>query len=182
MKTYVADFIPRFKKFSKKLDNMTLLINQHWVMVDEITSTKTVYIFQRNNRLLLSKDGKVEKAEWEMIDPSNVLVTVGQDSFMFKHGFLDDNVLALKLDGKGEYALFCNENMSNRELNSVGCMETFLKEKYQVRVQSRIEGSGTVPIEIVMPAEDSMNDLLVIVLTAIGALLLFVLIVIAAGD
>jgi hypothetical protein len=130
MKTYVADFIPRFKKFSKELDNMTLLINQHWVMVDEITSTKTVYIFQRNNRLLLSQDGKVEKAEWEMIDPSNVLVTVGEESFMFKHGFLDDNVLALKLDGKGEYALFFNENKADIELNGLGSILGFLSDKY----------------------------------------------------
>jgi hypothetical protein len=176
MRTYVADFIPRFRQFSKQLDNETLLVNQHWVMVDEITSTKTVYIFQRNNRLLLSKDGAVEKAEWEMIDSYNVLVTVGEKSFMFKHGFLDENVLALKLDGKGEYALFCNENMSNRELNSVGYMETFLKEKYQVRVQPRSEGSGSVSKVIVMPTEDSMNDGLVIVLAVIGFLLIFLLV------
>ena len=41
MKTFIADIIPRIQKFSQKLDNTTLLTNQHWVVVDEITNSKT---------------------------------------------------------------------------------------------------------------------------------------------
>lgn len=63
MKTFIADIIPRIQKYSQKLDNLTLLTNQHWVVVDEITNSKTVYIFRPNNELLISKNGKVEKAK-----------------------------------------------------------------------------------------------------------------------
>ena len=38
------EVIPRIQKYSQKLDNLTLLINQHWVVVDEIANSKTVYI------------------------------------------------------------------------------------------------------------------------------------------
>ncbi len=44
MKTYILDIIPRIQKFSQKLDNTTLLTNQHWVLIDGINSNKNVYI------------------------------------------------------------------------------------------------------------------------------------------
>ena len=117
MKTYVADFIPRFKKFSKKLDAESLLINQRWVVVDQIKSSKTMYIFQRRIKLInkspnlvVSKDGLVEKGFWELLDSETLLITLGEKIFLFKHGFLDENILALKLDGKDEFAIFFNES------------------------------------------------------------------------
>ena len=36
MKIYFADLIPKIKKFSKRLDDLTLLMNQHWISLDEI--------------------------------------------------------------------------------------------------------------------------------------------------
>lgn len=61
MKTFLSDIFPKLQRFSEKLDNITLLTNQHWVSIDEIHSAKTVYIFRPNNELLISTNGKVEK-------------------------------------------------------------------------------------------------------------------------
>ncbi|MEY3343932.1 MAG: hypothetical protein RL090_1616, partial [Bacteroidota bacterium] len=55
MKTFLADIFPKIQRFSDKLDNLTMLTNQHWVSIDDILSTKTVYIFRTNNELLISK-------------------------------------------------------------------------------------------------------------------------------
>ena len=41
MKTYFADLIPKIKRFSKKLDDLTLLTNQHWVSLCDISNNKT---------------------------------------------------------------------------------------------------------------------------------------------
>jgi hypothetical protein len=65
MKTYISDIIPKIQKFSQKLDNLTLLTNQHWVVIDNVENEKNVYIFRQNNELLISQNGKVEKAKWE---------------------------------------------------------------------------------------------------------------------
>ena len=46
MKTFLADIFPRIQRYSDKLDNLTMLTNQHWVSIDDITSIKTVYIFR----------------------------------------------------------------------------------------------------------------------------------------
>ena len=36
MKTFISDLIPKLQRFSQKLDNLTLLTNQHWVVFDDI--------------------------------------------------------------------------------------------------------------------------------------------------
>ena len=130
MKTYIADIFPKIQRHSQKLDNLTLLTNQHWVSIDNIFTTKTVYIFRKNNELLISTNGKVEKAKWEYLGNKSLLIDKADGIFLFKHGFFDENILALKVDSSDEYAVFVNENKYNGDLNSIDKVVDFLKEKY----------------------------------------------------
>lgn len=130
MKTFISDLIPRLQRFSKKLDDLTLLTNQHWILINEIENSKNVYIFQKNNSLLISSNGKVQKGKWEYLGNNSLLIDRNSDSYLFKHGFFDENVLALKVDGKDEYALLVNENKFEGELNTAECIFEFLKTKY----------------------------------------------------
>lgn len=99
MKTFVADIIPKIQKYSQKLDNLTLLTNQHWIVLDELVQSKTVYIFRQTKELLISTNGKVEKANWEYLGQNSILIDIKEQSYLFRHGFFDENVLALKIDG-----------------------------------------------------------------------------------
>lgn len=130
MKTFLSDIFPKIQRYSEKLDNLTLLTNQHWVFIDDIMSNKTVYIFRSNNELLVSQNGKVEKAKWEYLGNQSLLIDIEPNSYLFKHGFFDENVLALKIDSKEEYAIFVNENKYDGELNSIDRVSDFLKQKY----------------------------------------------------
>jgi len=131
MKTFIADIIPRIQKYSQKLDNLTLLTNQHWVVVDEIANSKTVYIFRPTNELLISKNGKVEKAKWEYLGNNTLLIDLKNDeSYLFRHGFFDENILALKIDGKEEYEFLVNETRFDKELNSADRILEFLQQEY----------------------------------------------------
>ena len=130
MKTYISDIIPRIKQFSKKIDNLTLLTNQHWVVLDEISENKNVYIFRSNNELLISTNGKVEKAKWEYLGNDSLLIDKKEESYLFKHGFFDENILALKIDSKEEYVFLINENKYDGELNSLEKVIDFLSRKY----------------------------------------------------
>jgi hypothetical protein len=140
MKTFLADIFPKIQRFSDKLDNLTMLTNQHWVSIDDILSTKTVYIFRTNNELLISKNGKVEKAKWEHLGNKSLLIDKTTDSYLFKHGFFDENVLALKVDSSEEYAVFVNENKYDGELNSIDKVFDFLRRTYlDPSIKSTIE-------------------------------------------
>ncbi len=130
MKTFLSDIFPKIQRYSEKLDNLTILTNQHWVSIDDISSTKTVYIFRASNELLISKNGKVEKAKWEYLGNKSLLIDKTTDSYLFKHGFFDENILALKVDSSDEYAVFVNENKYDGELNSIDRVFDFLRRTY----------------------------------------------------
>lgn len=130
MKTFVADIIPQIQRFSQKLDNLTLLTNQHWVVLDQSTQSKTVYIFRSNGDLLIAVNGKVEKAKWEYLGQNSMLIDLKEQSYLFRHGFFDENVLALKIDSKEEYAVLINESKYQGELNSIGAVLNFLNQNY----------------------------------------------------
>jgi hypothetical protein len=132
MKTFVADIIPKIQRYSQKLDNLTLLTNQYWVVLDELGQSKTVYIFRQTNELLISTNGKVEKAKWEYLGQNSILIDLKDQSYLFRHGFFDENVLALKIDSKEEYAVLINESKYQGELNSISAVLDFLKQNYIV--------------------------------------------------
>jgi hypothetical protein len=130
MKTFLSDIFIKIKNHSEKLDNLTMLTNQHWVSIDDIITNKTVYIFRNTKELLISNNGKVEKAKWDFIGNKSLLIDRNTDSYLFKHGFFDENILALKLDGSEGYAVFVNENNYDGEINSIDRVVDFLMHKY----------------------------------------------------
>ena len=139
MKTYILDIIPKIQRFSQKLDNLSIILNKHWVILDEETSIKSVFIFrEKNNQLLISNDGKIEKGSWEYLGNNSLLIDRKNGSFLFKHGFIDDYVLALKVDGKEEYALLVNEEYFEKQLKTISKILKFLNEKYIEQKKSSI--------------------------------------------
>lgn len=162
MKTFISDIIPKLQRFSQKLDNLTLLTNQHWVVIDDISNNKNVYIFRANNDLIISQNGKVEKAKWEYLGNNSLLIDRKDESYLFKHGFFDENILALKVDSKDEYAFLINENKYDGELNSIDRIIDFLTKKY-IEPQTRKNIEETTGIRIEQP---KIPDKPVIVLMA----------------
>ncbi len=131
MKTYVLDIIPQIQNFSKKLNNITLLTNHHWVILsDDLNYSKKVFIFRKKGKLLVSTNGKVEKAKWEYLNSNSLLIDIGVETYIFKHGFFDENILALQLDGEKEYAILINESNYHGNLNSLEAIADFLSQKY----------------------------------------------------
>jgi hypothetical protein len=142
MKTFLADLFPKLQRYSQKLDNLTLLTNQHWVSIDNILSNKVVYIFRHNGVLLISTNGRVEKAKWEHIGNMSLLIEMANESYLFKHGFFDENILALKVDSSNEYAVFVNENNYSGDMNSIEKVFNFLRSKYlDPRVKTHVESA-----------------------------------------
>lgn len=130
MKTYIADIIPQIQRFSQKLDDLTKLTDQHWISIGDIEQRKRVYIFRKNNQLLISDNGIVEKGKWEYLGNQSLLIDTNDKSYLFKHGFFDQNIIALKLDSTNNYAFFVNESKYGKELNCIEDVIQFLSYKY----------------------------------------------------
>lgn len=142
MKTYIADIIPKIQKFSQKLDNLTRLTNQHWVSLGDIDQTKRVFIFRSNNELIISNNGIVERGSWEYLGNQTLLINTKEVSYLLKHGFFDENVIALKLDSTDSYAFFVNETKYIKELNNISDILKFLENKY-LKTQPTSSGIGS---------------------------------------
>ena len=158
MKTYILDIIPKIQRYSQKLDNLTVLLNKHWVILDEETSRKSVLIFrEKGNQLLISNDGKIEKGSWEYLGNNSLLIDRKDGSYLFKHGFIDDYVLALKVDGKEEYALLVNEQWFEKQLKSLNKILSFLNDKYVEQKNLRTISIPDGNIKVYEMDSDSIN-------------------------
>jgi hypothetical protein len=131
MKTYILDIIPKIQKFSQRLDDLTVLLDKHWVFLDEENLSKSVFIFRKkNNQLLISENGVIEKGNWEYLGNNSILIERNNGTFLYRHGFIDEYVLALKIDEKDEYVLLINDEWFEKQLRTIGKILKFLNEKY----------------------------------------------------
>lgn len=130
MKTFVLNIIRDIQEYSQKLDNLLLLTNYHWVMFDDLGTSKTTYFFRENGDLIISLDGRVEKSKWEYLDKSSILIGIREQYYLFRHGFFDEHILALKVDGKNEYAIFINESKYDSEINNLDAVAGYLNKYF----------------------------------------------------
>jgi len=128
--TYLSDFLPKTFQFSHKLDDLALLKNQQWVLIEQVSNSKCVYIFRDNNELISSQNGRVTKGSWEYINNSTILIEINNDSYLMKHRFLDEDVFVLKIDVETNFTVFINETKYGSEINNFSDVVSFLKNKY----------------------------------------------------
>ena len=161
MQTYLSDIIPSLSRYSKQLNDETLLTSRHWVVIDEIANRKNIYIFRKNRDLLISTNGLVEKGTWDYLGNDKILIEQNGKAFLFKHGFFEDDFLALKLDGGEEYAFLVNEQKFDENLNSVMSIHSFLTKKY-------------IDAPVVIPQDVESEGWMVLIFTLIALFLVWV--------
>jgi len=131
MRTFISNIIPKLQKFSKKLDNTSALTTTKWVSLNEEGDKKVVYIFSDNeNTLRISENGRIKKGKWFYLGDNYIELEVDNEPMLFKHAFLDEQLLALKLDGTEEYALLIKEPSYDSYLNTVQKLNSFLEDTY----------------------------------------------------
>ncbi len=123
------------------------IFNKSWVLVDEDSNLKIVYRFrQKNDEILISVDGHATRGIWEFLeDGKSIIIEVDQKTKIFKHGFIDDTVLALKLDNdKSEYVIFFNDDAYDRiGDNSLNTIKDYLQDKYNGGLVKKIISNET---------------------------------------
>jgi len=99
MKTFISDIIPKIQKYSKKLDDLTFITNQQWVLINDLKDLKTTYIFRNGGILLIAENGLVSKAKWEYLNSDSLLIENGSQTFLMQQSFKSEDVLVMNLDG-----------------------------------------------------------------------------------
>ncbi|HSI70357.1 MAG TPA: hypothetical protein VK941_09005 [Gillisia sp.] len=130
MKTFISDLIPKIQKFSQKLDDLALIINQQWVLVNDLSNLKTTYIFREGGTLLIAENGLVSKAKWEYLNSDSFLIENGAQTFLMQQSFKSEDVLVMNLDGDKSYAFFINESKYKGSIDNIDDLMRYLEVKY----------------------------------------------------
>ncbi len=111
------DSFPVSKKIANKIPFISLevfkqhLINKNWVLLRNSEGHRQVYIFQKDQTLLISQAGEVDKGRWEEVGDNSILIEVGSKSTLYKPTHETEHLLILKVDGKEEYLHFVDEKL-----------------------------------------------------------------------
>ena len=84
MKTQSKHFVERYKNSTYRLDNYSVLTDQPWITITENENDRCVFIFRnKENELLISINGKVEKGKWDYIPSMKSLFVELESSTYF---------------------------------------------------------------------------------------------------
>jgi len=125
MRIFIEKILPKILSYSEKLDKLTVLIDEPWVVNDD-SQKFTKFIFRKDNSLLISDNGSVTLGKWDLLNKANsILLEFNNSLKLYNHGFLDEAVLILKIDGGSDYFVLVNQNkIPNLDL------ENYLESKY----------------------------------------------------
>lgn len=141
MKTFLLSKVKRLKKYSQELDAKAVLYDKSWEVFNE-TGDKELMIFRPNQELLISRNGIIQKGKWELLDIANIIIEVGEVSYLLNASYIEDEFLALKLDGTERYMVMIEADMKNRfSLNSIQSIEGYLDNRYK-RIEAEKEAKN----------------------------------------
>ncbi|WP_019539779.1 DUF2207 domain-containing protein [Proteiniphilum acetatigenes] len=139
MKTFILNSINRLKSYSQNLDAESTLYSKSWEVFNE-TGDKELFIFRPNNDLLISRNGIVQKGKWELLNIATLLIDIGERSYLLNAAYIEDQFLALNLDGTNEFMVMIETDMKDRfSLNTIGSIENYLEDRYKRIEQERID-------------------------------------------
>lgn len=113
MKNLFKGILSVTKSLSEKLENHTLLVDKVWCLISiDPIENKTSYIFRsKNDQLLISKNGVIEKAKWEYIKTSNcLLLEINGISKLFQVLHIREHYLIFQNDFDTTFFVFVNES------------------------------------------------------------------------
>ena len=110
MKVYLQNLLARLSEFSSTLDKKENFIDIPWVIIDEESNHQKI-IFKRDGNLIMSLEGKVTIGKWEYLPyAKSLLLDRVKDKILLNQAFVNQAVMALKLDGSSnDYMLLANE-------------------------------------------------------------------------
>jgi len=117
--------------FSKDDFNYTsILIDNNWVLINDIKTRKTIYRFHKNNVLSITKNNIISKGEWHYVNAEFIRITSDDEINIIKIMFRENHLLTLDIDRKSKnLAVFVNESKSDTPLDSQDSIRRFLHSR-----------------------------------------------------
>lgn len=171
MKTYILSGLGRLKKYSQKLDAEAILYDKKWEVFNDV-GDKEVLIFRPNKDLLISRNGRVTKGQWEILSPNTLLIEADSKAYLLNSAFVDETFLALQMDGTNEVMVLVEEELRQKlQLENIEQVNKFLydtEKEYKVKKNYSIYPDEK-PISVKTKIKDVFIVIFILVLLAVLA-------------
>lgn len=147
MSDFLANTLKKIKQTTKRQDNKTFITSHLWVCIGNENDLKTSYIFRNSGELLISENGNIRKSKWEALDFNNFLIEDCNACTLFKHQFVDKNILILSKDNSNDFFTFVDEGLYLNNVKELDQVAEYLTEKYRKNIPKLININATVPAE-----------------------------------
>ena len=143
MREKLEAIVGQLRRSSAALDRINALRDQPWIVATE-TERHMMLIFQGNGKLLVTVNGDVHYGRYEVIEGAeSVLLNLDGKPRLYKHGFIDDALMVLKLQGYGFEPLVLVNEAKVPDLD----VEGYLERVYlgPAREAARVSGQALDP-------------------------------------
>lgn len=103
------------------------LIKKNWVLLKEAEEEKQVYIFQKDQTLLIAHDGDVIKGRWEEVGDNSLMIEFDNKSTLYQPSYESESIFILKVNGKEQYLYLVEEKLYEEGYRSVDMINNCIK-------------------------------------------------------
>ena len=95
------------------------LIKKNWVLLKESEEERQIYIFQKDQTLLIANSGDVIKGKWEEVGDNLLMIEFDNKSTLYQPSYESESIFILKVNGKEQYLHFVDKNVHEREGSNI---------------------------------------------------------------
>lgn len=95
------------------------LIKKNWVLLKESEEERQIYIFQKDQTLLIANSGDVIKGKWEEVGDNLLMIEFDNKSTLYQLNCECESILTLKVSGKNEVLCLVEEKLYGEGYKSI---------------------------------------------------------------
>ena len=103
------------------------LIKKNWVLLKESEEERQIYIFQKDQTLLIANSGDVIKGKWEEVGDNSLMIEFDNKSTLYQPSYESESIFILKVNGKEQYLNLVEEKLYEEGYRSVDMINNCIK-------------------------------------------------------
>ena len=103
------------------------LIKKNWVLLKESEEERQIYIFQKDQTLLIANSGDVIKGKWEEVGDNLLMIEFDNKSTLYQPSYESESIFILKVNGKEQYLYLVEEKLYEEGYRSVDMINNRIK-------------------------------------------------------
>ena len=111
MKTYIINQFRKVSSINKKLDVVSILKNNVWLVFDDNIDKTEKFVFMDKDKLLIAVNGVTSYSTWQYLAvSSSIIIDDKLNNYLLNVVACDENIVVLNLDGTQQYCFLLNTN------------------------------------------------------------------------